>query len=47
MAIGIAIDEAVASSSVPRLLLSLVGLAALFAVLTTCYRWFARLGRER
>lgn len=45
VAIGLAIDAAVVSGSVPLLAVSLAGIALLFAVLTTCYRWFARLGR--
>ena len=45
VAIGIAIDVAVASGEPSLLLLCLAGLAALFAALTTCYRWFARLGQ--
>ncbi|MCP3426579.1 ABC transporter ATP-binding protein [Rothia sp. AR01] len=45
VAIGVAIDVAVASGEPPLLLLCLAGLAALFAALTTCYRWFARLGQ--
>lgn len=45
VAIGLAIDAAVVSGSVPLLVGSLAGIALLFTVLTTCYRWFARLGR--
>lgn len=45
VAIGLAIDAAVVSGSVPLLLVSLAGIALLFTVLTTCYRWFARLGQ--
>ncbi|GAA2231323.1 ABC transporter ATP-binding protein [Promicromonospora sukumoe] len=44
VAVGIAIDAAVVSGSVPRLLLSLAGLTLLFTLLFTCYRWFSRLG---
>ncbi|MFD7026068.1 ABC transporter transmembrane domain-containing protein [Promicromonospora sukumoe] len=44
VAVGIVIDAAVVSGSVPRLLLSLAGLTLLFTLLFTCYRWFSRLG---
>ncbi|MFI8527400.1 ABC transporter transmembrane domain-containing protein [Promicromonospora sukumoe] len=44
VAVGIAIDAAVVSGSVPRLLMSLAGLTLLFTLLFTCYRWFSRLG---
>ncbi|MFD7072572.1 ABC transporter transmembrane domain-containing protein [Nocardioides sp. NPDC059952] len=45
VAIGLAIDAAVVSGSVPMLTLSLAGIALLFTVLTMCYRWFARLAQ--
>ncbi|SDK48346.1 putative ABC transport system ATP-binding protein [Nocardioides sp. YR527] len=45
VAIGLAIDAAVVSGSVPLLTLSLAGIALLFTVLTMCYRWFARLAQ--
>ncbi|MGW2092138.1 ABC transporter transmembrane domain-containing protein [Promicromonospora sukumoe] len=44
VAVGIAIDAAVVSGSVPRLVASLAGLTLLFTLLFTCYRWFSRLG---
>lgn len=45
VAIGVAIDIAVDGGSTPQLLLCLAGLTLLFALLTTCYRWFARFGQ--
>ncbi|MFR9731983.1 ABC transporter transmembrane domain-containing protein [Saccharopolyspora sp. MS10] len=45
LAIGIAIDEAVATGELWQLAGCVVGFVLLFSVLTTCYRWFARLGR--
>ncbi|WP_394620162.1 ABC transporter transmembrane domain-containing protein [Lentzea sp. JNUCC 0626] len=42
VALGLAIDQAVATGEVSALLLSVGGLVALFAALNTCYRWFAR-----
>ncbi|ALE85874.1 hypothetical protein XF36_24305 [Pseudonocardia sp. HH130629-09] len=45
VAIGLAIDRAVATGEVSALLLAVGGFVALFAVLNTCYRWFARLAR--
>lgn len=44
VAIGLAIDTAVTRSSPSLLLLCLAGFILLFAVLITCYRWFARFG---
>ena len=44
VAIGLAIDTAVTRSSPSLLLLCLAGFIVLFAVLITCYRWFARFG---
>ena len=43
LAIGVAIDNAVATGDVRLLVLCLAGLVLLFGVLNTCYRWFARL----
>ncbi|WP_214404342.1 ABC transporter transmembrane domain-containing protein [Pseudonocardia lacus] len=42
LAIGVAIDFSVASGEPTALVLTLAGLIALFGLLTTCYRWFAR-----
>ncbi|MET9224598.1 ABC transporter ATP-binding protein [Lentzea sp. NPDC003310] len=42
VALGVAIDEAVASGELTALVLCVAGLVVLFAVLNTCYRWFAR-----
>ncbi|MEU4691514.1 ABC transporter ATP-binding protein [Actinoplanes sp. NPDC023714] len=44
VAIGIVIDRAVATGDVPALLISLAGLAALFAVLACAWRFGSRLG---
>lgn len=43
VAIGLAIDAAVAGGSLTMLVTSVVGLTLLFLALTMCYRWFARL----
>lgn len=43
VAIGLAIDAAVAGGSLTMLVMSVVGLTLLFLALTMCYRWFARL----
>lgn len=45
IAIGIAIDLAVASGEPLLLVASILGMIALFAALITCYRWFARFGQ--
>ncbi|MEU6129226.1 ABC transporter ATP-binding protein [Saccharopolyspora sp. NPDC047091] len=45
LAIGLAVDRAVATGAPWALLWCVCGLVLLFTVLTTCYRWFSRLGR--
>ncbi|GAA3361107.1 ABC transporter transmembrane domain-containing protein [Saccharopolyspora gregorii] len=45
LAIGLAVDEAVATGEPRALLWCVCGLVLLFTALTTCYRWFSRLGR--
>ncbi|WP_191298574.1 ABC transporter transmembrane domain-containing protein [Lentzea cavernae] len=42
VALGLAIDQAVASGEITALALAVGGLVVLFAALNTCYRWFAR-----
>ncbi|MFD4636324.1 ABC transporter transmembrane domain-containing protein [Lentzea sp. NPDC058436] len=42
VALGLAIDEAVAGGELTALVLCVGGLVVLFAALNTCYRWFAR-----
>lgn len=44
VAIGVAVDTAVVGGGPVPLLLCLGGLTLLFAALSLCYRWFARLG---
>ncbi|WP_145984192.1 MULTISPECIES: ABC transporter ATP-binding protein [unclassified Pseudonocardia] len=45
VAIGVAIDQAVATGEATALLVCVAGLVLLFATLNVCYRWFARLAR--